>query len=267
MTTGWPILSGTLTCSTVSTLESVSLDSVSPDSCVHISSENSDTRGEVVITATSSAALSGFLLVTDCPRWEIVAGLQYLTSVQGELLDSFEGTQVYSVQLKLPKLYDKLTLRLPPSITSCWLYSVQVVTSRKETTTIGVGHFDINTVNHLIGDGKQLSQKAENFKGLFEKFQAGSGASQLPTEPPKMSDLVHNPLLLQSLMQKPSLPACPISEKQSNGDQFLLLKGYIDRKFEVMEENILKVIAEKDREQSAKLDRIIDQLNAGNNNR
>jgi len=82
-----------------------------------------------------------------------------------------------------------------------------------------------------------------------------------------MSDLMHNPLLLQALMQKPSLPPPPKSEEQSNRDQFLLLKDYIDRKFEVMEENILKVIAEKDREQSAKLDKIIDQLNAERNNR
>merc|ERR1712179_522546 len=162
--------------------------------------------GEIVIAAAGSAVISEFLLVTDCPRWEVMAELQYLTSAQGELLDSFEGTNVYSAQLKLPKLYDKLTLRLPPSVRSCWLYSVQVVTSRKDNAEAIAGHFDIKSVNNLIGDGKQLSQKAENFKCLFEKFQVGSGASELSTGPPKMNDLMHNPLLLQALMQRPSLP-------------------------------------------------------------
>jgi len=265
VTTHWQIVTGSLTCTTVPSLENFSFDSVNPDSCVYISSDSSEQRGEILLAVKGSSAISEFLVITDCPRWEIVAGLQYLTSVQGELVDCFDGTNVYSVQLKLPKTYEQLTLRLPPSGTSCWIYSLQVVT--KEIERPRVGHFDINSVNNLIGDEKQLSNKAEHFKSLFEKFQANQSSSKLSTEPPKVSDLMLNPLLLQTMMQKKPIPPSPVTDKQNSEEQFLLLKAYIDSKFKVMEENILKIVAEKDKEQNAKLDQIISQLNELKNDR
>eukprot|EP00090_Calanus_glacialis_P031687 TRINITY_DN5267_c0_g1_i1.p1 TRINITY_DN5267_c0_g1~~TRINITY_DN5267_c0_g1_i1.p1 ORF type:complete len:276 (+),score=67.32 TRINITY_DN5267_c0_g1_i1:44-871(+) len=271
ISSGWSTTTGSLACSVVSSLESFSLDDLTPNSCVHLSWCSDDDRGELVLTATRSTAVSGFLLVTDCPRWEVVGGIQYLTSVQGDLLDSFEGTQVFSVQLKLPKTYEKLTLRLPPSVRSCWLYCVQAVTEKIES--VKIGHFDLNNVNILLGEEKQLSNKAEKFKSLFENFQASQnnpGASDMLKSPPKMSDLMLNPMLLHSMMGKPHSPLkprTPITENPDTDTNFLLLKTYIDKKFEIMEHNIMKVIEEKDKLQNVKLDKILEHLHSVKNDR
>jgi len=274
ISSSWPTSSGSLACSVGESLESFTLDDLTPDSCVHLSSDGDDDRGEVVLAAAEFLAISEFLIVTDCARWEVVGGIQYLSSVQGDLLDSFEGTNVYSVQLKLQKAHEKLTIRLPPSTRSCWLYSMQVVLTRKEN--VRIGHFDIKNVNHLLGDEKQLSNKAEKFKSLFENFQSSQNspsASDLLKSRPKMSDLMMNPLLLQTLMGKPSLPVntvnslpvetvnSPSALSDNKSTDFMLLKTYIDKKFEDMEQNIMKVIVEKDKQQNEKLDQILDKLN------
>lgn len=273
ISSGWPAATGSLSCTLVDSLDSFILDDLSPESCVQLISDSEENRGEVVLAATGNTGTTGFLLVTDCPRWEVVGGIQYLTTVQGNLLDSFEGTQVYSVQLKLPKTYEKLTLRLPPSAKSCWLYCVQVVTSKMEC--VRVGHFDIRNVNHLLGDDKQLSNKAEKFKSLFENFQPSQNSSvstDLLKSPPKMSDLILNPMLLQSMLgqstsPKNTLPPAPDTGKQNTDSNILFLKSYIDKKFEVMEQNILKVIEDKDKIQNVKLDKILEHLNSVKNDR
>jgi len=272
ISSSWPCVTGTLACTEVSSLDSFQLSDISPDGCVHLGSDSeSDSRGELTLTTTGNFSISGVLIVTDCPRWEVVGGIQYLKSVQGTLLDSFEGTNLFSVQLKLQKSYEKLTLRLPPSVRSCWVYCAQVVSTVQGS--VRMGHFDINNVNNLLGVEKQLSSKAEKFKSLFENFQSCQSSSdrskELTNVPPKMSDLMLNPMLMQSMLghSTNNTTSSGVTEdgsplnNENKDTNFVFLKTYIDKKFEKMELNILRVIQEKDRIQNEKLDIILKHLN------
>ena len=164
-------------------------------------------------------------------------------------MEEIEGSKVYYVDINLSsRTFEKLTLRLPPSVQSCWLYGIFVKCSDKMKTFAPNQHFNLHNINSLLSDSSQISSNAEKFKDLFDTFQrtgplqsaflASSGASL---------DINHKP------------------ESCSSNDPVLesnipVLKMYIDSKFQELENRIMSKIEENEQKQNAKLDKIIELL-------
>ena len=177
----------------------------------------------------------------------MIGNVQYLFSKSGKLIEKVDEASVYLVEICLKnEVHDKFILRLPPSIKSCWIYSIFV---EKKTTPVMKPnfnqHFDVESINGLLASSSQLSSKAEKFKTLFDNFQ-GTGATSmsmsLPTAVPGL-----NPNSINSS-----------GDKNSADIQFL--KFYIDSKFQQLEEKLIRKIEEKDQIQNDKLDVIIKLL-------
>ena len=63
------------------------LDSLEPGDCCRLSGAGrAGQRLEVELSAESQEEITAFALVTDCPRWEVLIGQQYFTSIQGKRL-------------------------------------------------------------------------------------------------------------------------------------------------------------------------------------
>ena len=63
----------------VSDIDEVDLDDLRAEACVMLTPVKEDERGELTVDGPVSAVL----LITDAPRWEVLAMTGYLFSVQG----------------------------------------------------------------------------------------------------------------------------------------------------------------------------------------
>ena len=157
-----------------------------------------------------------------------------------------DDLKIYSVKIVLKsRTYERITLRLPPNCSSCWLYKASAVVSnepRQPPTASSLGHFDLQNINSLLPSSSQskLSDGAEKFKSLFDSFQSSGGGSKLGPGSSMMS---------MNISQHPAAPS----------DTFML-KSYIDFKFEELEKKVVTLIEDKDRNNQAKLERIITLL-------
>jgi len=274
LSSSWSLQSGSLKCSIVGSIESFDAEDICTENCSLLVKCDSDVRGELSFEASAGVGITGILLVTDRPRWELLGGIEFLCSVQGKLLDKFDDVSVYTIQRNLNKVYDRITLRLPPSAQSCWLYAVKVTTSLMVSQK--VGHFDVNSVNQILGDSKQLSNNAQKFKSVFDMFQATQNSSRFMQLPSNISNmLLNSPGPFSGGVASSELPlqqsetsnATPTTDSnhgsvlQPHDNNFMLLKMYIDQKFISLERNIMKSIEDKDRVINSKLDLIINKVN------
>jgi len=276
LSSSWSLQSGSLNCSIVGSIENFDAEDICTENCSLLVKCDSDVRGELIFEAPSGVGITGILLVTDRPRWELLGGIEFLCSVQGKLLDNFDDVSVYTVQRNLNKVFERITLRLPPPAQSCWLYAVQVTTSLMVSQK--VGHFDVNSVNQILGDSKQLSNNAQKFKSVFDMFQATHNSSSFMQLSSNIGNLMLNPPVTLSggknntsselpLQQSERSNASPTTDTnqgsllQPHDDNFMLLKMYIDQKFISLERNIMKSIEDRDRVINSKLDLIINKVN------
>ena len=81
LSSNWSQSSGSLSITPVPDLDQIDLEDLTADSCVLLSPGERDERGELTVTGPVSAVL----LITDTPRWEVLAMTGYLFSVQGEV--------------------------------------------------------------------------------------------------------------------------------------------------------------------------------------
>ena len=65
-------------------------------------------------------------------------------------------------------------LRLPPSVQSCWIYSVFVEKARIPLKAAPSAHFNLENIKNLMSDTKELSSNAETFKNLFDTFHGAT---------------------------------------------------------------------------------------------
>ena len=202
--------------------------------------------------------------------WEVVGGLQYIASLRGQKLDLGEESEeddelsVYRGSLSLDHGHSRLTLRLPPSSTPpAWLFSL-AVTLAPVSLPPTTGHFSISSVDSLLTNSQPLSDKAQQFRAVFQAFQTSGPLSGLP------------PALVPPASSVPlSSPAPAVGgDTTAGGDtgnsvtqdsppsaaSLLLFKSYIDQKFEALEGKLLGAIAASERVQTAKLDKILKLL-------
>jgi len=268
------------------------MESIDADSCVQLS-HNKDCLNEIRLTSASHL-ICGLNILSENKHFELFANSEFISTAQGSLFDSFDGSKIYMFDIDVDPALASLQLRIPGSSwVSVWMFKIQVrCTARgKEEKGSAGGTFDMSKVNKLLPSEKPLSKNAENFKTLFENFQSNrlEGASQ---GPPKMSDLMANPMLMAGFMKmkaefnpptastlSPHPPASPPSSSlrpsppspsqtinKSDGaidlesKLKLEMQTYLDFKFAQLESRILRRVEESEAKIFQRLDLILDKL-------
>ena len=174
----------------------------------------------------------------------------YLSS--GQLIDDAEDSKIYSVKILLKsRSYEKVILRLPPACSSCWIYQASaVVCTEPRPTPSSLGHFDLHNINSLLptSSASTLSDGAGKFKNLFDSFQSSGAGRQL------------EPSLMMMMSRSANQQDNNSHSQRTSPSETLMLKSYIDMKFEQLEKKVIKIIDEKDKINQSKLDRIINLL-------
>jgi len=264
-TSSWEVAAGNLAslAEVVAAEEDWEGEAEDADKCVRLEGEG---RGELVLEASPGSVITWVGLTSSRPLWEVVGGLQYIASLRGQKLNlGEEGNEeqedeelaVFKGSLPLAPGHSRLTLRLPPSSTSpVWLFSLAVTLAPAPLPST-TGHFSLTSVDSLLTNSQPLSDKAQQFRAVFQAFQTSGPLSGLP------------PTLVPP---GPSLssPAPPTSggdtgnstaqDSPSSAASLLLFKSYIDQKFEALEEKLLGAITASERTQAAKLDKILKLL-------
>jgi len=233
------------------------------EKCVRLEGEG---RGELVLEASPGKVISWVGLTSSRPLWEVVGGLQYIASLRGQKLDlEEEGEQeeeeelaVYKGSLPLAPGHSRLTLRLPPSSTSpVWIFSLAVTLAPAVFPT-STGHFSLTSVDSLLTNSQPLSDKAQQFRAVFQAFQTSGPLSGLPPNlvPPAPSVYESSPAPTAGGDSGNS----SVQDSPASAASLLLFKTYIDQKFEALEGKLLGAIAESERAQAAKLDKILKLL-------
>lgn len=254
-------------------------ENVCLENCIEIAAVDSkDLAAKLNISCTGQ--IKEVVIASEAKRLEVNGGLgEYLSTVQGEIFDDFEGIKVYVTKIPLTTALSNVWISFPSGNSSCWIFSVQV-TVIEGGKAPHLGSFDMSNVNSLLQNSSApLSKNANNFKKIFENFQSnpvpgGSllEATRLPkmsdiSGPPKMSHLLGNPLLLQSLvsMQAPAQKTSPdpqseLGEPSQKASLEHLLQKYIDKKFQDLEVKIMQRIDVLEQNQNKKFDSILERL-------
>jgi len=308
ITTNWAVKNGLIESPLIVNHDEImdqhfDFEKVCLENCVEIAAENNsdakevdienvsdDSQGKLTLSS-SSGQIKGFVIASEAKRVEVHASSgEYLTTAHGQLFDDFEGIKVYVTKVALKTGRNDVVVSLPRSSSSCWIFCVEVSVS-KSSKSAHLGTFDMSNVNSLLSSSNMpLSQNANNFKKIFENFQPNScvapkmcdmmssDASSNSSTIPKMSDILGNPLLLQSLLSaqagtkglmpekctetrhasepSPILPTEELSSLQS------ILQKYIDKKFQDLENNLMRRIDMLEKDQNKKLDLILERLSA-----
>ena len=204
-------------------------------------------------------------LTSSRPLWEVVGGLEYIASLRGQKFDlgeeddEEEELAMFQGSLDLTPGHSRLMLRLPPSSGSpVWLFSLAVKLSPVPLPKTN-GHFSLNSVDSLLTNSQPLSDKAQQFRSIFQAFQTSGPLSGIP--PVAMSQ--NSPAPLSSLVapaQDGDTGNTPPQDSPPSAASLLLFKSYIDQKFEALEAKLLDAIAASEQAQSAKLDKILSML-------
>jgi len=263
-------------------------ENVCLENCIEIAAVDSkDLAAKLNISCTGQ--IKEVVIASEAKRLEVHDGLgEYLSTVQGEIFDDFEGIKVYVTKIPLTTALSNVLISFPSGNSSCWIFSVQV-TVIEGGKSPHLGSFDMSNVNSLLQNSSApLSKNANNFKKIFENFQSNpvpggslleatrlpqmsdiSGPPQMSdiSGPPQMSDLLGNPLLLQSLvsMQAPAQKTSPdqqseLGQPSQKASLEHLLQKYIDKKFQDLEIKIMQRIDVLEKNQNKKLDSILERL-------
>lgn len=245
ISSNWSQANGSLSVMSVDNMAEIDLDEMMrPESCVLLSpGDHNDDRGHLEI----SGPVSSVTLITDNQRWEVLGNIQYLFSTSGKVIEEIEESKIYSVEMSLKTSNcGRYILRLPPSVQSCWIYSVFVERAKLPLkVSPSAAHFDLENIKNLMSDTKGLSSNAETFKSLFDTFQSSG------------------PFMAPLSLESNSLTGNNVSEKDKS-QEITVMKLYIDKKIKDLEEKILKRIEESEKVQSEKLDKIISLIEMRN---
>jgi len=264
----WGTVAGNLTslAEVVASEEEWEGEAEDAEKCVRLEGEG---RGELVLEASPGKVVSWVGLTSSRPIWEVVGGLQYIASLRGNKLDlgeegeeeEEEELSVYKGSLPLAPGHSRLTLRLPPSSTSpVWIFSL-AVTLAPATLPTSTGHFSLTSVDSLLTNSQPLSDKAQQFRAVFQAFQTSGPLSGLPRTP-SMVPPAPTSVSLSSPAPTPGGDTgnSAAQDSPASAASLLLFKTYIDQKFEALEGKVLCAIEASERAQAAKLDKILKLL-------
>ena len=125
-------------------------------------------------------AISSILIVSESKRIELYAGKneEYLSTFNGQMLEESDSDmKVYSISVEITRPLNECSLKLTGVSQSCWILGIIVSYSTKSPEMIQES-FNVENVNSLL-DNSQLSDKAAEFKKLFETFQASCGKGKI----------------------------------------------------------------------------------------
>lgn len=264
------------------------IDSIDADSCVQLS-RNRDGLNEIRL-ASSSHLIRGLNILSENKHFELFANSEFISTAQGSLFDSFDGSKIYVYDIDVDPALSSLELRIPGSSwVSVWMYKIRVRCTARGKDEVGPvgGTFDMSKVNKLLPTEKPLSKNAENFKTLFENFQS-SRLGGVSHGPPKMSDLMANPMLMAGFMKmnpnlypptitsslRPPSPSSPPSSSSPSPQTInksdgaidlesklkLEMQTYLDLKFTQLESRILQRVEESEAKILQRLDLVLDKL-------
>ena len=144
-----------------------------------------DIKCTILISSNNTLAFSRLLIISESKRAEVLNGSsgEYKFTKSGELLDDSDPEMImFKIDISLEKpCSDSLKLNLTGVDENCWLLGVFVFLSEgSEREALpnfyefaGMGkqsRFDLEEMNALL-KSTELSDKAQNFKTLFETFQ------------------------------------------------------------------------------------------------
>jgi len=264
-TSSWKVGAGNLASfvEVVASTEGWEGEAEDAEKCVRL--EGDQERGEVVLEAVPGKVINWVGLTSSRPLWEVVGGLEYIASLRGQKFDlgeeddEEEELAMFQSCLDLTPGHSRLMLRLPPSSESpVWLFSLAAQLSPVPLPKTN-GHFSLNSVDSLLTNSQPLSDKAQQFRSIFQAFQTSGPLSGIPH-----ATMSHNsPTPLSSLVapaQDGDTGNTPPQDSPPSAASLLLFKSYIDQKFEALEAKLLGAIAASEQAQSAKLDKILRML-------
>eukprot|EP00088_Acartia_fossae_P020900 TRINITY_DN22415_c0_g1_i1.p1 TRINITY_DN22415_c0_g1~~TRINITY_DN22415_c0_g1_i1.p1 ORF type:complete len:310 (-),score=38.17 TRINITY_DN22415_c0_g1_i1:98-1027(-) len=268
--------------------EDVDFESVDATHCVQlIQPANSRIR---IQFASRHKNIKHVCVLSENRIFEIFIDDQYHSSIQGDLIDDFDDTKVYTYNIKIDKKSRHISLQIPGVQQTVWIFKIKIFLTEPCDTKRSLGNFDLNSVDHLLQD-KQLSKNAEKFKDVFQMFQHSETPmscqfSKLPASAtpfsssslmnfdlknkPSLESLMADPRMLSMLTaSKPNYDPPPLSladkMPSKNGDvkRDTLdpeVKEYIDQKFDQLHCDVMARLDQMEAVTNRKLDMILERL-------
>ena len=192
---------------------------------------------------SESESMSSILIVSESKRIELYAkNEEYLSTFGGRMLEESDSDmKVYSVCVEIPfPPLSECSLKLTGVSRSCWILSV--VISYSSQRSLDNKSFDVERVNSLL-DNARLSDKAAEFKKLFETFQATK-----PQPPPSLAAAASSSTMIP----------------RANFGDFGGIPALLKTELSAMEKRLNQRMDKEFQKQNEKLDRIIEMLQSKN---
>ena len=217
-------------------------DLIDPTKCCQLDSKSDNSKPPqllVTLKHPSQKVISRICLVSQCKRIEVYTGDldnagQYLKTSTGTLSEeSDDDFKVYINDVEIEGSgHNQITIKLIGVQDTCWILSMIIVS---KMSMLRNDRFNISAMNSMLDQDIQLSDKAKDFKKLFETFQQ--------SKPPGLDPME----LMKSI---PLSPVAPTHDCQSCTEQIQSLEKRVMNRLDIMERN-----------QNAKLDQILSLLN------
>ena len=217
-------------------------DLIDPTKCCQLDSKSENAKHPqllVTLKHPSQKVISRICLVSQCKRIEVYTGDldnagQYLKTSTGTLSEeSDDDFKVYINDVEIEGSgHNQITIKLIGVQDTCWILSTIIVT---KMSMLKNDRFNISAMNSMLDQDIQLSDKAKDFKKLFETFQQ--------SKPPGLDPME----LMKSI---PLSPAATNHDCQLCTEQIQSLEKRVINRLDIMERN-----------QNAKLDQILSLLN------
>lgn len=158
-----------------------SVDDIVPESCVQFIPNDPETPCVLYLKATTPVRLSEIHILSECRRFELFSDMdgEYVNTYVGELIEDASDVDmsVFLTKIHLGKSsLQRCTLKCVGIQTSIWVLSFQVRWSSEDAVHL-TQRFDMSKVDSLLA-GAELTDKAKEFKKLFDTFQS--------TKPPSL---------------------------------------------------------------------------------
>ncbi len=248
-------------------------ETVELEDCVQLVGDNEDNPCRMSISAKigSSQCVARFVLVSEAKRAEVfrggMDGGEYLTTINGRLMESVsdEEMKMYLVEGDVGGDVDACTLRLAGITTSCWIMALRVGLVQKTKNGSG-DRFNLKQLEDM-----ELSDRAKDFKKLFESMQQRPAATIAAPPPNLASALLSNPALSafgNASSQSPiaaltsALNQANVSQEKitSESKSAAVTEDQVRRMISEAEARLSKQIEDARKEQAEKLDKMLALL-------